>query len=269
MVNRVGPTFVHRIQEESGAAPAQVVRAYVAARQVYGLAEYWSAVQALDGRVPAPVQADLLIEAGRLIYRATLWFLGRPPLLADIGAAVARFAAGEGTVSAGLEGWLGDRERGARESRVAALLQAGVPRELARRAASLDALYAALDVVAIAGETGRPGEVVAAVYFGVSGRLDLPWLRAQIGRLPTDTHWQARARAALRDDLAGLQRRIAVSALAAGPAAMPPGALIGAWEAQAGSGLERVRQVFAELQAGAVPELSMLSVALRELRALA
>ncbi|HEX6827435.1 MAG TPA: NAD-glutamate dehydrogenase, partial [Burkholderiales bacterium] len=269
MVNRVGPTFAHRLQEESGAAPVQVVRAYTAARQVYDLVGFWSGVQTLDGRVPAAVQADLLIEAGRLLYRGTLWFLGRAGVLADIGAAVARFGAGERAVAAGVEGWLGERERSALESRVAALTQAGVPRDLARRAASLDALYAALDSVAIGGDAGWPVEGVAAVYFGVSSRLDLPWLRTQIGRLPIDTHWQARARAALRDELAGLQRRIAASVLSLGPAMSAPGALLGAWEKSAAGRLERVRQVFAELQAGSAPELAMLSVALRELRALA
>jgi glutamate dehydrogenase len=268
MVNRVGPTFVHRIQEEAGTAPAQVVRAYVAARQVYDLAGFWGAVQALDGRVAVQVQAELLIEAGRLIYRATLWFLGRPALLADIGGAVARFAPGVRAVEGGLAGWLGEPERAAMEARVAALADAGVPRELAWRGAALDALYSALDVVSMGEEAGRSPEAVAAVYFGVSSRLHLPWLRAQIGRLPTETHWQARARAALRDDLAVLQRQIAVSVLQLGPAGTAAGELIGAWEARAGGGLERVRQVFAELQAGAAPELAMLSVALRELRAL-
>jgi glutamate dehydrogenase len=268
MVNRVGPTFVHRLQDETGTTPVQVVRAYVAARQVYDLATYWSAVQALDGRVPAALQADLLIEAGRLIYRGTLWFLGRPALLGDIAAAVGRMGPGVVAVAAGLEGWLGERERAALKGRVAALANAGVPRDLARRAASLDALYAALDIVAIGEEAARPVEAVAEVYFGVSGRLDLPWLRAQIGRLPTDTHWQARARAALRDDLAGLQRQIASSALRAGAASASAAEQLAAWEARAAGGIARVRQVFSELQAAA-PELSMLSVALRELRTLA
>ena len=34
MVNRVGPTFVHRLGEITGATPAQVVRAYLATREV-------------------------------------------------------------------------------------------------------------------------------------------------------------------------------------------------------------------------------------------
>jgi len=203
-----------------------------------------------------------------LIYRATLWFLRQPRLLSDIGAAVARFSGGERAVAAGVHAWLGERERSALEGRAAALVKMGVPAELARRSAALDASYSALDIVSVGDETRRPVETVAAVYFGVSSRLDLPWLRGQIGRLPTDTHWQVRARAALRDDLAVLQRQIGVSVLSLGPGISSPGELIAAWEAQAGSGLERARQAIAELQGGGAPDLSMLSVALRELRAL-
>ncbi|HEX9179314.1 MAG TPA: NAD-glutamate dehydrogenase domain-containing protein, partial [Burkholderiales bacterium] len=247
MVNRVGPTFVHRLQDESGRTPVQVVRAYVAARQMYDLATYWSAVQGLNGRVPAAVQADLLIEAGRLTYRGTLWFLGRPALLGDVAAAVGRMGPGVATVAAGLEQWLGERERAALEGRVAALTDAGAPRDLARRAASLDALYAALDIVSIGEDAARSVEAVAEIYFGVSSRLDLPWLRTQIGRLPTDTHWQARARAALRDDLAGLQRLIASSVLRAGVASASAAEQLAAWEAGAAGSIARVRQVFGEL----------------------
>ncbi|HET9699737.1 MAG TPA: hypothetical protein VFP70_02335, partial [Burkholderiales bacterium] len=74
---------------------------------------------------------------------------------------------------------------------------------------------------------------------------------------------------ALRDDVAGLQRQIAAAVLRSGAASAPPAEQLAAWEARAAGGIARVRQVFGELQAGTAPELSMLSVALRELRTLA
>jgi NAD-specific glutamate dehydrogenase len=45
--------------------------------------------------------------------------------------------------------------------------------------------------------------------------------------------------------------------------------LIGVWEAKNRSSIERIRQVIADLQAAGSLDLSMLSVALRELRNLA
>ncbi len=41
MVNRVGPTFVHRLTEMTGAQPAQIVRAYLATREVFCFGTLW------------------------------------------------------------------------------------------------------------------------------------------------------------------------------------------------------------------------------------
>ena len=39
MINRVGSTFVHRLQDETGAAAPDVVRAYLITREAFGLVE--------------------------------------------------------------------------------------------------------------------------------------------------------------------------------------------------------------------------------------
>ncbi|HEX5613059.1 MAG TPA: NAD-glutamate dehydrogenase, partial [Burkholderiales bacterium] len=64
MVNRVGSTFVHRMREETGASSADVVRAYMIAREVFGMVELWRAIEALDSRVPERVQTELVITSG-------------------------------------------------------------------------------------------------------------------------------------------------------------------------------------------------------------
>ncbi|HZY15758.1 MAG TPA: NAD-glutamate dehydrogenase, partial [Ramlibacter sp.] len=75
MVNRVGPTFVHRLGEITGATPAQVVRAYLATREVFGLVALWQGIEALDNRAPDAVQAEMLVVLRALVGRATTWFL--------------------------------------------------------------------------------------------------------------------------------------------------------------------------------------------------
>ena len=42
MVNRVGPTFVHRLTEMTGAKPSQIVRAYLATREVFCFGTLWN-----------------------------------------------------------------------------------------------------------------------------------------------------------------------------------------------------------------------------------
>ncbi|MDP1534139.1 MAG: NAD-glutamate dehydrogenase, partial [Rubrivivax sp.] len=51
MVNRVGPTFVHRLHEETGAAPPDIVRAYLGTRQIFELVTLWQSNEALDHQV--------------------------------------------------------------------------------------------------------------------------------------------------------------------------------------------------------------------------
>ncbi len=143
-----------------------------------------------------------------------------------------------------------------------------VPRELAQRVASLDALYAALDIVEVASASARTAEAVAAVYFSLGGRLELSWLRKQIGGLPADSHWQTLAQTALRDDLASLQRALAAEVLRHNPKEHASDTLIGDWELRKRAGLERCRQVLSDLHTASGLDLSMLSVALRELRSL-
>jgi glutamate dehydrogenase len=164
-------------------------------------------------------------------------------------------------------GQLVDAPTAARSERVAAGWErAGVPGEVARRVAALDTLFAALDIADVSAATGRPADAVAGAYFGVTSKLGLAWLRDRIGALPGDGHWQALAKSAMRDDLAGLQRALATNALAA---ATDGGDPVAAWEARHRGTMERAARILGELHAVQSPDLAMLSVGLRELRNLA
>ena len=87
---------------------------------------------------------------------------------------------------------------------------------LAARVVTFDTLYATLDIVEVADRSKRPPEAVAEIYFELSTRLGLPWLREKIAALPGDEHWQMLAKGAMQDDLSGLQRTITGEVLDAG-----------------------------------------------------
>jgi glutamate dehydrogenase len=217
--------------------------------------------------VPDRVQSAIIIDGGRLIVRATLWFLRNRPHLADLTRSIRRFQGGAERVAALLPRVLSDPAGFA--ATAGRLEKEGVPADLARRAAGFDAIFSALDIVEVAAGLGADIDAVARVHFALAGELDFPWLRAAIGRLAGDDHWHALAKAALRDDLASMLRALAADALRAEPGAADPVALIAAWKNRNAVLYERFRQVLAELRAAEAPDLAMLSVALRELRNLA
>jgi len=268
MVNRVGATFVHRLVEETGAAESDIVRAYLATRQVFDLLPAWQANEALDNLVAESTQNAIVLATVRLIERAAVWLLQQRDALRDIDATIKRFAPGVEAVGAGLERWLAPQERAALDAATAQLSAQGVPRVLAQRVAAMDAQVAGLDIVEVGAETGTAVETVAGVYFGVGGRLDLGWVSQQITALPTGSHWQALARVAMRNDLSSLARDLARSVLKGSNAATAPAAQIAHWEAQRAAQIARCNQVLADVKPAAVVDMPMLSVLLRELRSL-
>lgn len=259
MVNRVGPTFVHRLGEITGATPPQVVRAYLAAREVFGLVALWEAIEALDNRVPDETQADMVLALRALLGRATAWFLRSRRSFEATQQQVGRFAPAVRALRAhGGQGATGS-------PRVRRWTAAGVPAGLAAAVDSADALFHALDVAEIAEAVQRPLELTAQVHAGVGERLGLPRMRQQIEVLPAESFWQGLAKLALADDLADLQRSIAQEALGHADAASVT-QVLDRWEAGNRQALLRARRLLAELEEAPGGELAMLSVALRELR---
>ncbi len=267
-VNRTGSVFVHRMQEETGATAGEVVRCYILARDVFALTPLWSAIDALDNQVPSSVQSEMLIEVGRLVLRATLWFLRRRAERRQISRVLQFFAPGIAAVSHRLPALLSAEDMAAINTAEAKLTQQGVPATLAGAVARLDAMYSVLDIVEVSEEKKRPVDVAAAVYFSLVGKLGLRWVAGQVAVLPSDSHWQAMARAAMRDDLANLQRQLAAGVLVHSSQLGETSALLDAWEQHHAKALARMREVMADLKQARESDLAMLSVLLRELRVL-
>ena len=266
MINRVGSTYVHRLTETTGTRPHEVVRAYLLSREIFGFVPLWQAIEALDNIVDDAIQSTMLIDTSRQLERGTTWFLRSRRLAEDMAATIAHFTPRVEALSVRLPQLLdaADRERVA--AAVAAYTAQGVPEHLAQRVVTLDTLYSTLDIVEVAGTTKRPVELVAEIYFDLSARLGLPWLRERIAALPADAHWQMLARGAMHDDLSGLQRTITASVLASGGDIGDATELITAWRERNARAIDRAQQLLAELHATASADAAMLSVALRELR---
>ena len=120
VVDRAGSTFVFRLQEDTGASAADIARAYAVARDVFDMRGFWAEVEALDLEVDASTQIAMLLEARRLVERATRWLLRSRPRPLDIGAEIERFAPGAAAVADALPGVLVSAEREAFEARVRA-----------------------------------------------------------------------------------------------------------------------------------------------------
>ena len=272
-VNRTGSVFVHRLREESGATSAEVVRCFILARDIFRVGDMWSAIDALDNKVPSVTQSEMLIDTGRLVVRATLWFLRRRSERLPIAEVLKLFAPGVATVARRLPDFLSTEDLAALNAVQSRLVGQGVSASLAGDIARLDAMYSVLDIVECAQELKRPVELAAQVYFALVGKLDMRWIAGQVAALPADTHWRAMARAAMRDDLANLQRQLAFGVMGLARQSKATSSdnaahLIEAWELHHDKALARMREVMADLKSVRNCDLAMLSVLSRELRVL-
>ncbi|MGL1834003.1 NAD-glutamate dehydrogenase [Rhodocyclaceae bacterium SMB388] len=269
MINRVGSTFVSRLQNELGASAQDIVRAYMATREVFGLVQTWRDIEALDNQVEDAVQTAMIVDIGRLVQRGTMWFLRHRAWLADLQATLAHFSSGVGKLAVGLRELVTEDYRAELDRIAGEYVARGVPEALAQRIASLDELYSALDLVEVATEAGRPEATVAAVYFALGGRLELHWLGRQIGALPAQTRWQSLARSALRVDLSGQARSLAADALKLSPDTSEPAEMVEAWLGRHQFHVERYAHLLGDVKASKSIEMPMVSVLMRELRSMA
>jgi len=269
MINRTGSVFVHRMIQETGASAEEVTRAYVLVRDIFGLDALWSSIDALDNKVPAQLQYEMLVEVGRLVVRGALWFLRRRREKMPIASVLEIFRPALEKLRGQVPKILSEGDRAAWEATVTKFTAEGVPREVAERVASLGALYAVLDVTEVAVDQKKTVESAASLYFALVGELELRWFADRITQLPTDTNWQALARNALRDDLASQQRALTstVAKLSESP---DPATMLAAWRERYAPAIARLKSMIEEMkrQQGTL-DLAVLSVLLRELRSLA
>ncbi len=269
IVNRAGITFVHEVKEKSGMSAADVARAYTISREIFGVRALYAQIEALDNQVPAAVQTAMLTECGRLIERGTVWFLRQAAFPLDIAGEVSRYAQEIAGIASNLHDLLQDSDRGILAERVTKLTASGVPDILAQSIARLPLLYAGCDIVRIARGGSLAGLDVGRSYFSIGARFGFDWLRGAAGRLPSDSVWDKLAVTAIVDDLYGHQGELTSRVVNGSSKKLDsPEEIIEIWAAGRRPLVTRTEQLLGELQAVGTPDLAMLAVANRQMRAM-
>ena len=264
-VNRMGATFILRMQEDTGQGPAQIAKAFTISREVLEARELWARIDALDLKVPEAAQLDALTSIWHLQRNMTRWLLNRPGENLNIAEKVERYAGGVAALRGALDGLLPEEARADLLADVAQWQQRGFPEDLARAFASLPFLAYALDIVEVAIEQGLPVVDVAAAYFNLSDALHTKWLMDSVEALPVEGRWHAQARGVLRDELQAQQRALVAQVLGAAGAGGKPQALVEAWLGRDDATLKYTMAMFADMRNLRGLDYPTLSVAVRRL----
>jgi glutamate dehydrogenase len=262
LVNALGPGFIYRLQERTGAGTADVTRAYRIVRDVFKLPGGWAGFAGADA---GPVRPELCRDVQLFLEHTLSWLLRtrRQPL--DVTAEVERFRSPLEEFRTLLPSMLSLAQTDRLARRTGELVASGVSESVAASIAELAPLTAALDIVELGSALGRHPDLVARTYFAVSDALGLDWLETQVVGEPLDSHWELAAKAGLRDEVAMQRRRLTAGVLrGAGPG--DTSRILADWLEDNAQRVARCRQVLRDLMASGDLDLAMLSVALHEVR---
>ena len=265
-INRMGATFLLRMQEDTGRSPAEVAKAFTITRETLDARALWNQIDALDGKVPESVQIDALQVIWQVQRNFTRWLLTRQGPIPAIATAVERYHDGFNEIRAA-DGVLPDSLRPAYNASLQEWKDKGLPAALAGQIAALPYLEPSCDIIELARARKLKPVEVSKVHYRLGEALHLPWLQDQIEALKVDGRWHAVARGVLRDELAAHQRTLTNQVLS-----LPGGnadAKVRAWLGRDDAGLRFTLNMLNELAAQKTLDYPTASVAVQRLGQLA
>ncbi|MGG6461370.1 NAD-glutamate dehydrogenase [Solilutibacter silvestris] len=265
-INRMGATFLMRMQEDSGRSIGDIAKAYTITRETLDARDLWAQIDALDGKVDDSVQVDALMVIWELQRSFTRWLLSRPGAIPNIQDAVDRYHDGFRDIRAG-EGILHPSQRPAYEETRKMWRAKGVPAALADQLSALPYLEPCPNIIELARARKLKVIDVAKVYFRLGDALREPWLREQIEALKVDGRWHAVARGVLRDELATQMRKLTEQVLPM--AGKDAEAKVAAWLGRDDQTLRFTLSMLSELAAQKTLDYPTVSVAVQRLAQLA
>ncbi|WP_077488816.1 NAD-glutamate dehydrogenase [Sinomonas mesophila] len=275
IINLGGITFAFRVREETTATAAAMARAFVVVRDAYGLGELADALATLPPGFPREHSAAAAVHLRRLLDRGVRWYVTHDHRDQPVERAYARVAPTLELLRAHTSDYLRGTDLERVNGRLAHWREVGLPDPMATRAADSLESFGLLDISTISEAVDEPIPTIADVYYAVFYWIGAASLLLRITDLPRESHWEALARAALRDDVYAAVTDMTTRVL---QSTLPRGAVggrgataeerIAEWESGYAEQLGRIRETFAEVMREGSVDIESISVAIKLLRTL-
>lgn len=269
LVNHMGVTFVHRLNETTGSTSDEISKAYITARDIFGLPKLWAQIESMDFKIASCDQLSWMMEIRSLTRRACRWILRSRRTSLDPQIEVTRFSPLVGVLKNSAADLLQGQRLDRWSTRYHELENQGVPADLSNNIASIPVVYATFSVSDAAQITGKPFSFALAIHFALEERLGLYGFGEEIRNLKIENHWQALARESFMDEFEWQQRALTVSVLQGADDhtidSVSCGKAVDDWMSEHQVLVNRWFLFMAELNRAADKEYAMFSVAIRKL----
>ncbi|MEQ8207546.1 MAG: NAD-glutamate dehydrogenase, partial [Woeseia sp.] len=267
IVNRMGPVFVKRVQQDTGADVMTIARAYIVAREICAATVVWRTIESLDNQVSATVQQTMLFDISRTLRHACYWLIERFGDDLDIVEAVDRLKTPMQTVYTRANSIVVGAGKNRQKTAAAELTSMDVPDKLAKKMAALLLTRGGLDIADLSTEMNADVMATASMYARLSEHLGIVWLHRRVENLAVEGRWQAMARSNLRDEFYRCRRDLALRILQ-NSGKKTPIEEYESWLTTNASGVKKFESILAEMKLREEIDFATLSVAAQELRKL-
>ena len=265
LVNRMGPSFVQRIQVDTGADVVTIARAYTVARQLCQAGPLWKTIEELDHELPATTQVALLFEIARSLRHACYWLIERFGDDLAIEPTVKRLKADMATVYTRTGSIMSTAARERHQKAAQEHMENGVSEKLANRMSALLLTRPALDMADLAASYKPDVIELAKLYAVTNEKLGIYWLHVCAEDLKVEGRWQAIARGKLRDEFFWMRRELAEKILRKrGKHDLTEA--VDRWLAKRSTRVDRLTDMIEEMKLRGEIDFATLSVAAREFR---
>jgi len=221
-INRGGPAFVIGMGDKSGAPAADIVKAFVFARDGLSLNQLYAQVDDLDTKVSGAVQNQLYASIGHTLKDVTGWALKTGAAQGDLATAVKTMqeslAKLDGKMLAAMPDFMVEETESIRND----LIAQAVPAGLASQIAGLGGLTLAPDICHVAAYSKTDLGRATEAFFAVTEAFRLSRIVAAVDRIPVTDHFEGLALARSLDEISETRRIIASTALDSNPKAANP-----------------------------------------------
>ncbi|WP_232769177.1 NAD-glutamate dehydrogenase [Colwellia sp. Bg11-28] len=258
---------IHAVREQTGATIAEIVKAFIIAKEVFSLDNIWSEIESLHGNVSAQVQIKMMIEVQRFYRLMAIWFINHSSSDDSIATIVQRYSPGINTLQQlnGDEITLPfspvDESLYQLKSEVGGLVLVDTIHQLKVSSVVF------CDIVKTASELNLSVTEILPCYCQVSKILGLAWLIEQTEKVQAKDHWSRLARFSLLLDLLEFREKLVHRVLKNNRESTTDIA-IELWATSKKIELNRVHRVLDDLKVSGTVHIDKLYFANRQLKAL-
>ena len=268
IANNIGIGFGSRIREETGSSIEDIAKAYVVCVDIFGLYDTWRRLEQLDNVVNEHDRYESFRAVSGLLERSISWLLRHQPSDFNVSEVIQRYKPHTQSLLGVISGSIIGQSRKNYLASKRLFIKYRLPAALAQELVDKTALASAFDIIEVKANLGIDIEVVAKLFYTVSERLQLHWIRDAISQTIVRNHWNHLAILNLRNDLHANQRNLTELVLNTVENKRHTGKAMAIWEEQNAVALERYDSMLNEFSAMRTVDFPTISVAVAEVRRL-